>query len=200
MVSDHRDRVVRDLDGETEIRLRSMSLDEYLALARPEGTHVEWARGEAVFVNAAQEAHNIILSRLVYLLTGALPGLLVIAEQRYLMADALREPDISVVRGRSADPRWTLEPPVVVVEVSSPGTWRIDLLDKSREYAREGVSHYWTFDSEVLSATFRTNIGDGWRIDVVLDASNPAAEIDLGDAGTVTIRHEDVFRGLDGPA
>jgi Uma2 family endonuclease len=62
----------------------------------------------------------------------------------------IREPDILFVAREHSDRigEQTYGPPDLVVEVLSPGTRRIDRLEKTVEYARAGVREYWIVDPD----------------------------------------------------
>jgi Uma2 family endonuclease len=63
----------------------------------------------------------------------------------------IREPDIIFVarehRDRAGEQFYG--PPDLVVEVLSPGTWRVDRREKMVEYAQAGIDEYWLVDPEV---------------------------------------------------
>jgi Uma2 family endonuclease len=67
-----------------------------------------------------------------------------------LWPDKIREPDILFVSqahaGRIGEQFYG--PPDLVVEVTSPGTWRTDRRDKYVEYAQAGIEEYWLVDPE----------------------------------------------------
>ncbi len=67
-----------------------------------------------------------------------------------LWPDKIREPDILFVSHTHADRigEQFYGPPDLVVEVTSPGTWRTDRRDKYVEYARAGIPEYWLVDPE----------------------------------------------------
>ena len=62
----------------------------------------------------------------------------------------IREPDILFVAREHSDRigEQAYGPPDLVVEVLSPGTRRIDRLEKTVEYARAGVREYWILDPQ----------------------------------------------------
>jgi Uma2 family endonuclease len=62
----------------------------------------------------------------------------------------IRQPDILFVAREHSDRigEQAYGPPDLVVEVLSPGTRRIDRLEKTVEYARAGVREYWIVDPD----------------------------------------------------
>ena len=68
----------------------------------------------------------------------------------YFSAHAVVEPDVLYVGAarvdQLTDDRFTDIAPDLVVEVSSPATRRLDLIDKRGLYEREGVAEYWFVD------------------------------------------------------
>jgi Uma2 family endonuclease len=88
-------------------------------------------------------------------------------------------PDLLVV----ADPshisdRGIEKTPLLVVEILSPATRRIDLTTKARRYAELGVPHYWIVDPEARSLNCQRLDGPSYR---------PAVE----GQGDVTLTHPD---------
>jgi Uma2 family endonuclease len=67
-----------------------------------------------------------------------------------LWPDKVREPDILFVSHAHADRigEQFYGPPDMVIEVTSPSTWRTDRRDKYVEYARAGISEYWLVDPD----------------------------------------------------
>ncbi len=130
------------------------SLEEYLRHA-PESRRWEFVRGEVLMYSPASVEHQDRVWFLAYLLFSwmqarAWPGKLLLAPAAVRLAeDVVREPDLSVFGPEDA-PRVTGSPvavrPLLVVEVTSPSTRRIDLEDKAEEYAQAGVPEYWVVD------------------------------------------------------
>jgi Uma2 family endonuclease len=60
----------------------------------------------------------------------------------------IREPDVFFIRHEHSDRihEQYCDPPDLVVEVLSTGTWRVDRQEKLVEYARAGISEYWLVD------------------------------------------------------
>jgi Uma2 family endonuclease len=63
------------------------------------------------------------------------------------------QPDILVARRADLGPKRLERPPLLVIEVLSPSTRRIDLATKRMAYADTGVAAYWLVDPDVPSLT-----------------------------------------------
>ncbi len=65
----------------------------------------------------------------------------------------IREPDILFVAQEHHDRihEQFYGPPDLVVEVLSPGTWRIDRREKIVEYAQAGINEYWLVDPDACT-------------------------------------------------
>jgi Uma2 family endonuclease len=70
---------------------------------------------------------------------------------------ARRAPDLMVVKGVPRKPRRSFfswrengAVPSTIIELSAEGTWREDLFEKRKLYARLGVKEYFLFDCEAL--------------------------------------------------
>jgi Uma2 family endonuclease len=82
-------------------------------------------------------------------------------------------PDLVVVGQPQHITRRGLEgPPLLVVEVLSPSTQRMDRGPKARRYAELGVEHYWTVDPVKHRIECHRLDGDVFRL--VIDASGEA--------------------------
>jgi len=177
---------------EQRVVRRRMSFAEFERL--PEKPRHEWVDGVALIMDAAFRKHNRFVARLTAVLVEALPDLDVLPENSFRMSDSLRVPDITVADPDSDGEKWLVDPPILIVEVLSPSTWREDLERKDKEYAQAGVGHYWTVDTEVQMITMRINIGKRWQVERIVDKSNPDADIKLGHYGTIPIRLGQLFR------
>ena len=65
----------------------------------------------------------------------------------------LFQPDVLVARRADLGPKRLERPPLLVIEVLSPSTRRIDLATKRMAYADAGVASYWLVDPDVPSLT-----------------------------------------------
>lgn len=62
--------------------------------------------------------------------------------------DLVCRPDIVYVSNRNASiiRGYLYGPPDLVIEITSPGNWQMDVFAKRHEYERFGVREYWVFD------------------------------------------------------
>jgi Uma2 family endonuclease len=130
---------------------QTMSYEEYLAFA-PDNQKVEWVNGEAIIYMPASDLHQdlmIFLSALLQAFCQTFKlGLLRQApfEVKLWPDGPSREPDIFfLAHGNSAQQETNriLGAPDLAVEIVSPGSTRIDRVDKYREYEKAGVKEYW---------------------------------------------------------
>lgn len=169
-----------------------MSLEEYLAL--PDGRFgpywkVEWVNGVAI-LNAPNIRHQATLTKLIVLLSRALPEALILPDSNVRMSGSRRRPDITVLPGFPADPVWIDEGALILVEIASPSTWREDLGPKVEEYLTLGAQQYWTVDPETNSVTIRRNTGVDWEVTDVLDSENPSTDIpvEMPDGSSASVQ------------
>lgn len=131
-----------------------MSYEDYLALG--ETLHHEYYDGACV-VNPPAARHVLVARRLTRALedAGRPAGLEVMPEWGWHLSDPSEdfEPDIMVVPASAAKGERLLEPPLLVVEVTSPSTRTVDHSRKVRAYARGGASWYWIVDPEARQLT-----------------------------------------------
>ncbi len=156
------------------VRLPGWTLEDYLERA-PEKAFWEFARGEVIVHSPVRAEHQ----ELVYFLTWILGGF---CERRQcgriyngpaavqILPDVVREPDIFVVRPEDRS-RVKGVPirvrPILVVEVVSPSTRSLDLVEKAHDYALAGIPEYWAVDRERRAFHFFTLHGQHYREDVL---------------------------------
>ena len=169
-----------------------MSREEFFDLDYELGK-AEWANGVAILMPAARNSHDYLVASIQTEVIRALPGVLAIAEITLMMEDSLREPDIVIVPRRGYHPDWRVGLPLVVCEVLSPSTRKIDVGPKAIEYLAHGIAQYWIVDPETESIEVRVNAGFEWRTVVVVNADNPEAEIALGEHGVVRLEYAAIF-------
>ncbi len=111
----------------------------FLAWLQGRGERYELANGRVVMMVGASRAHGLIVSNLVVLLRGQLDsGQWVVIADFGLDAgpNTLRFPDVMVDRVGGSSGDLTATAPVLLVEVLSPSTARLDLGDKASEFLR----------------------------------------------------------------
>jgi len=99
-------------------------------------------------------------------------------------------PDFMVIKGISGKQRKTFKVweedgalPCLIVEVTSRSTGRVDLVEKSKLYARLGVAEYYLFDpiGEIFAARFRGfRLVDGVYELMTPDADGGLTSVELG--------------------
>lgn len=169
-----------------------MSWDEYLAL--PDLERTEWSHGTTIVSPPPSAHHGFVSANLVVVLKAGLPGLWVMVEAGLKMESSLRGPDLMVTRDLPTGP-WVEDPPVLVVEVLSPGTQSEDLLRKAPEYAAAGVGQFWIVDRDHRTLEIQALVDGHWELLVRFDDRAPTGEVVVGGHGVV---HVDLLDLLDG--
>lgn len=125
--------------------------DELLDRLRDENElcRVELLDGAVIVTPAPGRAHQTVVLNLAIVLKTAAPAdcqvLVAPFDVRLAPGNAL-EPDVVMARREDFTERNLPAAPVLVVEVLSPFTRRIDLTGKLARYRDSGVLHYWTVD------------------------------------------------------
>ncbi len=149
-------RTKQPVQREYLVHLPGWDEARYLAEA-PENAFWEFVRGEVIVHSPVYAEHQEVVLFLTGLLrgfcqhTGQCGPVLTGPAGLRLGPEVIREPDIFVlapedagkVRGFPVEAR-----PLLVVEVVSPSTRRLDLEVKPQEYAQAGVPEYWVVDRE----------------------------------------------------
>lgn len=147
------DEEKKPLPGPYVVRLGGWTLERYLQEA-PEQLIWEFVRGEVIMHSPATAEHQRLVGFLFRLLQGyceargwgeALTGPAAIQ----ILPDVVREPDLFVLppeeaakaRGAPLELR-----PALVIEVTSPSTRTIDLIEKAEDYALARIPEYWAVD------------------------------------------------------
>ena len=169
-----------------------MSREEFLELDYEFGK-AEWADGVAILMAAARNPHSLLVGNVISAVISSLTGIRVIPEVTLPLDDSVREPDLAIVPTPNYSPNWRIGIPLVVIEVLSPSTRKLDMGQKADEYLAHGISQYWVVDPVAESIEVRMNVGSEWRSAVVVDAENPEAEIAVGEHGVVWLDHAAIF-------
>lgn len=164
-----------------------MELADYLAL--PENVRAEWVDGVALVMTPADWRHQGVEANLVVALKTQLSGVFVVTEGGVrTRGTRFRIGDVAVVASdKIPDGRFAEEPPLLIVEVSSPSTRSNDTVRKSHEYWEFGVGQYWILDREAPALTVFGNTPEGWEPLLELDTRAPTGSVAVGDHGTVEL-------------
>ena len=127
-----------------------VSVAEFEALP-DDGNRYELIDGTVYVSPAPAWAHQVALTRLGVLLSGAAPpGVEVVLTPGYRAAEStILVPDLVVAGGHPAPgEKYVSEPPLLLVEALSPSTRRHDRVRKLRVYERAGAAAYWILDPD----------------------------------------------------
>lgn len=151
-------------------------LPELLELLEHRRVRHEVIDGQLVVSPLARPRHGLAVTELVYALRGAAPaGLRVFGSCLgvYYGDGNYLAPDVSVVREQDLSEDGVHVAPLLVVEVASPGTWRVDRGRKREIYAELGVPSYWLVDPGTNVVTV-LSLRDGAYVEV---AAGPRLEL-----------------------
>ena len=121
-----------------------------------DGHRYELVDGTLLVTPAPNTRHQSCVTQLAIILgTAAGSDLKVLVAPYDWVAgpSTLFQPDVLVARRADLGPERLERPPLLVVEVLSPSTRRIDLATKRMAYADAGVAAYWLVDPDVPSLT-----------------------------------------------
>jgi Uma2 family endonuclease len=134
---------------------RPLTYDDLQAMP-DDGHRYELVDGVLIVTPAPRTLHQRAVRRLTVLLDGAAPEHLevFIAPFDFVASpDTVLEPDLLVARRADLTDRNLPTPPVLVIEVLSPSTRRIDLGTKRLAFQDAGVPSYWLVDPDDPSLT-----------------------------------------------
>src|SRR5690348_1483357 len=139
-----------------------VSYDEFLELG-DEYRHAEWVNGEVVMMAAVTDDH----SRMVMFLAAVLKAWCDKTRAGEIFGEPFQMKTSPALPGRSPDlcfvaqpnsarvKKRNLEGPAdLVIEVISPGSRRVDRVEKFQEYERGSVPEYWLIDPHRKTAEF----------------------------------------------
>lgn len=125
--------------------------------AMPEDGHrYELVDGTLLVTPAPNTRHQRCVARLLIVLGSAAgPDIEVLPAPYDWVAgpSTLFQPDVLVARRSDLGPKRLERPPLVVIEVLSHSTRRIDLATKRMAYADAGVGSYWLVDPDLPALT-----------------------------------------------
>ena len=121
-----------------------------------DGQRYELIDGTLLVTPAPNTRHQRCVAHLVAaLVTASCPDFDVLPAPYDWVAgpSTLFQPDVLIARRADLGPKRLERPPLLVIEVLSPSTRRIDLATKRMAYADAGVAAYWLVDPDVPSLT-----------------------------------------------
>lgn len=133
---------------------------------RGDSSRYELLDGELLVTPAPSFRHQHVLRRLMALLESTPLHEMAIVTAPIDLAipgtagDTLLQPDL-LVAPFDDDALSFIHPPLLIVEVLSPSTWRRDLGAKRDAYAAAGVEHYWVMAPDTPSITVHRLASDG---------------------------------------
>jgi Uma2 family endonuclease len=125
-----------------------LTIDD-LAVMPDDGHRFELIDGALIVTPSPATNHQVCSMRLGYLLHGRLPPELTVlaAPYDYVISEStVLEPDLLVTRTEDLTSLNLQVTPLLVVEILSPSTRRLDLGTKRTVYADAGVPGYWIID------------------------------------------------------
>ncbi len=152
------------------VYLPGWTLERYLQEA-PENAFWEFVHGEVVVHSPVRAEHQRVvffLARLLALYLDQRQGgeVLLGPAGLWVAPGVIREPDIFVLAPEDADKARGFPVkarPLLVVEVVSPSTRRLDLDIKPQEYAQARIPEYWVVDEETRTLVQHWLEGEGYR-------------------------------------
>lgn len=146
-----------DLEGDS---VHLLTIAEYAALGETEHGYTELIEGRLLVSPSPVPDHNVAMQELAVLLRPQLPDSVETVPDMDVDLELApanepgfsRRPDLMIVN-RSARKRVRVEGGLIrasevlaIVEIVSPGSKRIDHVDKRRDYADAGIPTYWIID------------------------------------------------------
>lgn len=148
---------------------RRLTLGEWDAIPHDEQFRLELVEGVLSIMAQPPGLHQRAAKRLGPQLDGALPPELEAAlEMEVVLVDGvpptIRVPDVLITRSALIDTnprRLTGQDVLVVVEILSEGTRKVDRILKFAEYAEAGIPQYWIIDLDPPASLLAFTLVDG---------------------------------------
>ena len=148
-----------------------MSVDEFLAWEREQPERYEFAHGVVTMTAGGSAAHVTIAMNLAFALRDALRGSGCRpfgSDMKVIANDTVRYPDVSVVCQPVDDKDDRITEPVVIIEVLSPTTERVDRGRKKFDYfATPSIRQYAIVEQDERLVDLYTRTDAGWTNEVV---------------------------------
>lgn len=175
---------------------QTMTVEDFLAWESRQETKHEFDGFAPVAMTGGTAVHSSILRNLAISVGGRLRGKPCDfhgSDLKILVDGSVRYPDGFVVCSPVANKALYVTDPVVIFEVLSDSTARVDFHDKNREYAATpSVRRYVILSQDQILATMFERIGDDWVGHILgQDAVIAMPEIDI------SVPLADLYDGID---
>lgn len=147
------------------LRPPRMSVEEFLAWENRQEERWEFDGFEPRAMVGGTSAHNVIIGNLSFGLRQRLQGQCRVYTEgiKLRLAETIRYPDVMVVCTPVANDALCVTDPVVVMEVLSSTTARIDRIEKNREYeAAPSIRRYILLEQDAIAAEVYTREDQHW--------------------------------------
>jgi Uma2 family endonuclease len=135
-----------------------MSLEEFVALPEDDSARYELQEGVLVVAPRPRPLHQEAMFRLGMRIHRFLPADLTMLLDVDVVVEAgepatVRAPDVVVTRARSDQEQLSASDVLLIVEIISPRSRRVDTHLKPFEYSEAGIPHYWLVDLDPPAPT-----------------------------------------------
>jgi Uma2 family endonuclease len=173
-----------------------MTVAEFLAWEEAQESRWEFDGFSPVAMTGGTEAHEFIKNNLIAALNAKLRGTPCRAygsDLKIKVADRIRYPDAFVVCAPMVHRGTVRDDPMVVFEVLSPSTARIDRVEKMHEYwATPSIQRYVLIEQDAVSAMAFTRGEESWSGRVLW----PGSVLALPELG-IELPLDELYDGLD---
>jgi Uma2 family endonuclease len=149
-----------------------MTLEEFLDWEAKQELKYEFDGFRPVAMTGVSRAHAVIQRNLIVALDARLRGKPCRpfgSDLKVEVAGRIRYPDAFVTCSPGSGGDTVVEDPVVVFEILSPGTARIDRIVKNREYqATPSIQRYVMLEQDAVAATVFVRSGPDWVVHLLI--------------------------------
>ncbi len=183
-------------------RQPAMTVEEFLAWEERQPSRYEFVHGRIQATVGGSTSHSSVKSNLITALVSRLRGKPCRAydsDAKLRIGDEIRYPDAMISCTRQTDAtkrrRGEIVEPVVVFEVTSPGTSLRDRIEKNGEYqALPSVMRYVMIEQDAVAATVFERRGEEWVGHLL---TGPEALLQLPEAGVPPIPLAEFYADLE---
>jgi Uma2 family endonuclease len=162
---------------------RLMSLDEFLVWEREQPERYEFADGVVTMMTGGSLDHVTIAMNIARTLRQALRAAgcrAFVNDVKVIAAGSVRYPDVAITCSPVSGRDDVVPEPVVIFEVISPSTERVDRGRKKFDYlGTPSIRHYAIVDQDERRIDLYTRAEDGWKNEVVTEGLLKLTVIDV---------------------